>query len=76
MKKTIIGSAFSIVGALLCLGVMIFVGNNLVSSWSTPPGRFYTTIAKTEMTFPFVISLFILITGLVILTVEFFKKEK
>jgi hypothetical protein len=76
MKKTIIGSAFSIVGALIYLAVMIFVGNNLVSGWGTPPGRFLTTVAETEMTFPFFISLCILITGLVILTVEFLKKEK
>lgn len=76
MKKTIIGCSLSIVGALGYLAVMIFVGNNLVSGWGTPPGRFLTTVAKTEMVFPFVVSLFILVIGLGILTVEFFKKEK
>jgi tetrahydromethanopterin S-methyltransferase subunit B len=54
---------------------MIFVGNNLVSGWGTPPGRFLTTVAKTDMVFPFIVSLCILALGLLIIAVEFFRKE-
>jgi hypothetical protein len=69
MKKTLIGCSLSIVGALGYLAVMIFISNNLVSGWGTPPGRFLTTVAETDMGFPFIASL-------CILAVEFFKREK
>ncbi|MGE5381404.1 MAG: hypothetical protein ACM3NT_10115 [Methylocystaceae bacterium] len=75
MRNTLIGCSLSITGALGYLAVMIFVGNNLVSGWSTPPGRFLTTVAEREMIFPFIVSLCILVIGLTILAVEFFKKE-
>ncbi len=75
MKKTLIGCTLSIVGALGYLAVMIFVGNNLVSGWGTPPGRFLTSVAETEMVFPFAASLLILAIGLVIIAVEFFREE-
>ncbi len=75
MKKTLIGCSLAIVGVLGYLAVMIFVGNNLVSGWGTPPGRFLTTVAKTEMVFPFIVSLCILAVGLLIIVVEFFRKE-
>ena len=73
MKKTLIGCSLSIVGALGYLAIMIFAGNNLVSGWGTPPGRFLTTVSETEMVFPFITSLCILVVGLFILAVEFFK---
>lgn len=75
MKKTIIGCGLAITGALGYLAVMILVSNNLVSGWGTPPGRFLTTVAEREMTFPFSTSLCILVIGLTILAVEYLKKE-
>lgn len=76
MKKAIIGGSFSIVGALCYLAIMIFVGNNLVSGWGTPPGRFLTTVSETGMSFPFLVSICILVVGLAILTIEYLKKEE
>jgi len=75
MRKTIIGCCLSTIGALGDLAVMLSIGNNLVSGWSTPPGRFITTVAAIGLDTPFIISTFILTLGLVILVIEYFKKE-
>ncbi len=74
MKKTIIGCTLSIVGALGYLAVMIYVGNNLVSGWGTPPGRFLTTVGETEMSVPLIVSIMILVTGMCIMAVEYARK--
>jgi disulfide bond formation protein DsbB len=76
MKKTLIGCCLSLVGALGYLAVMVFTGGNLVSGWSTPPGRFLTTVAKLGMSFPLFLSVALLAVGLVILAAEFFRTEK
>ena len=76
MKKTIIGCCLTTIGTLGDLVVMLSSGNNLVSGWSTPPGRFITTDVAIGMDTPFIISTIILVLGLIILAIEYFKKEK
>jgi hypothetical protein len=76
MKKTIIVCCLSTIGTLGDLVVMLSIGNNLVSGWSTPPGRFITTVVAIGMAAPFIISTSILALGLIILAIEYFKKEK
>jgi len=75
MKKVLIGGFFVMAGTIWELAVIIFVGNNLVSGWSTPPGRFLTTVSQSGLTFPLVVASIILIFGFVILVVEYFKKD-
>lgn len=75
MKRTLIGGFLSLLGTIWILAVLVFVGNNLVSGWSTPPGRFLTTVAETGMTFPLILAILFLALGLIIMAVEFFKKE-
>lgn len=76
MKRTFIGGMLSLLGTIWGLAVILFAGNNLVSGWATPPGRFLTTVAETGMTFPFVLSILFVVIGVAIMGVEFFKKEK
>lgn len=76
MKRAIIGGFLSVIGTIWELAIIIFAGNNMVSSWPTPPGRFLTTISKTGMTFPMFIASLLLLLGLVIMGVEYFKKEE
>lgn len=75
MKRTLIGGFLSLLGTIWGLAVLLFVGNNLASGWSTPPGRFLTTVAETGMTLPFVLATLFLLGGLVIMAVEYFKKD-
>lgn len=75
MKRVLIGGFLSLLGTIWGLAVIVFVGNNLVSGWSTPPGRFLTTVSETGMTFPLIFAVLFLALGLIIMAVEFFKKE-
>lgn len=76
MKRALIGGFLALLGTIWGLAVILFVGNNLVSAWPTPPGRFLTTVAETGMTLPFVLAVLFVVLGLVILGVEYFKKDK
>lgn len=75
MKRAIIGGFLSLIGTIWGLAVLIFVGSNLVSMWSTPPGRFLTTLSETGMTLPLVSASILLLLGLVIMGIEYFKKD-
>lgn len=75
MKRAIISGFLSIIGSVWMLAVIIFVGNNLVSGWATPPGRFLTTISETGMTLPFVLACLLLALGLIGMGIEYFKKD-
>jgi len=66
----------SLIGAIWVLAIVLFAGNNLVSSWSTPPGRFLTTISETGMTFMMVIGSILLVLGLAIMGIEYFSKDE
>lgn len=71
MKKTIIGGVLAIIGILGHLAVIIIAAKNMASEWSTPPGRLLSTVCELGMLFIFFA---ILITGLVVLGIEYFKK--
>lgn len=44
MKRALIGGFLSILGAIGVLGVLLLASADLVSGWSTPPGRLLTTV--------------------------------
>lgn len=75
MKKVLIGGFLSLIGTIWSLAVIIFAGNNLASSWQTPPGRFFTTIMETGMLTPITIAFVIFLCGILIMGVEYFKKD-
>ena len=75
MKRTLIGGILSTIGAIGDLVIILFIGTNLVDSWSTPPGRFYTTISELGMMLPIIIATTLLVLGLVILAVEYFRED-
>lgn len=75
MKKVIIGGFLSLIGAIWGLGIIILAGNNLTSGWSTPPGRFLTTVIEIGMVIPMIMSLVFLLFGLFAMGTEYFKKD-
>jgi len=75
MKKVLIGGFLSLIGTIWGLAIIVFVGNNLTSSWEKPPGRFLTTVIELNMVIPMVIVFIFLIFGLIVMGVEYFKKE-
>ena len=76
MKKVLIGGFISLIGSIWALAIIFIAGKNLVSGWSTPPGRFLTTVMKMDLMFPFILSVVLVIIGMMIMVVEFFRKEK
>lgn len=76
MKRVIIGGMFVLIGIIWGILVIISISDQMVSSWSEPPGRFITTINQTAMTIPALISFLLLLTRLIILGIEYFRKLK
>jgi len=76
MKKVLIGGFISLIGSIWSLAVVFIAGNNLVSSWSNPPGRFLSTVSEMDLTLIFILSIVFVISGLVIMIAELFHREK
>lgn len=76
MKRVLIGGFLMLIGTIWGLAICIFCGMNLTNGWSTPPGRFLTTVSETGMTLPLVFAVIVMLVGLVILVKEYFTKDK
>lgn len=76
MKRVLIGGFLSFIGSIWALAVLFAAGNNLVSGWSTPPGRLLTTVSELGMGTVFGLSVAAVVLGIVLMAIEFFKKEK
>ena len=76
MKKAVIGGFLALIGSIWTLAVVLISANNLVNGWYTPPGRFLSTVSELGLTFLFVISILLVIVGILIMVMEFFKKDK
>ena len=76
MKKVLIGGFLSVIGSIWVLAVIFVAGNNLVSAWSTPPGRFLTTVAEMNLTLVFLLSIALVISGICMLVMEYFRKDQ
>ena len=75
MKRALIGGFISLIGSIWTLAIILMAANNLTSEWATPPGRLLTTISKLYMTPFFVISIAFVILGVVLMLIEYFRKE-
>ncbi|NMA38070.1 MAG: hypothetical protein GX942_07160 [Papillibacter sp.] len=75
MKRVIIGGFLSLIGAIGCLSVFLTVSGNLVSSWPTAVGRFLTSVDALGMMPLFMAACILLFLGIIILAVEYFKKD-
>ena len=75
MKKVLIGGFLSLLGSIWALGVLFVAGNNMLSGWSTPPGRFLSTVIELDLMPIFTVSIIFVIIGVSIMVFEFFKKE-
>ncbi|BDF66083.1 hypothetical protein CE91St43_00550 [Oscillospiraceae bacterium] len=76
MKRVLIGGFLSLIGTVWGLAVLLTAENNLVSGWSTPPGRLLSTIMELGVMPLFVLALLLAVSGLVILVMELFRKDR
>ncbi len=66
--RSIIGGFLMLIGTLQILGINEVVGSNLVSGWSTPPGRWMTTVLELDLQGLFALA--------VVLTLRSFLRKK
>lgn len=78
MKKVLIGGFLSLIGSIWCLVGFFAAAANVqtVTEWSTPPGRFGTSMLECHMVWPVVLGGLLLLLGLAIMGIEYFRKEK
>jgi hypothetical protein len=76
MKKALIGGFLSLIGVMGVVAVFITCALNMASSWSTPPGRFLSTVSSLEMSPLLALSGALLAAGIVIMAIEYFRPER
>ena len=76
MKNVLIGGLVALIGSIWALAVSVAAVSNLVSGWSTPPGRFLTTVLEMGLLPVLLPALAAVLFGLCLLLVEYFRKEK
>ena len=74
MKKTVIGAALAFISSLWAIVIGIYVQKNLIMEWYG--NRVWASAVDRGDPVPLVAALLILGLSLVILGVEFFRKEK
>ena len=75
MKRALIGGFLSLIGSIWTLAVAYIAGNHLSDCWSTPPGRFLTTVLEMNLTVLFIFSVAMTLLGLIIMIIELFRKD-
>ena len=76
MKRALIGGFISLLGTIWGLAIAVVASNNLVSGWTTPPGRFLSTVAEMGFVPLFAMAIVLIVLGLVIMAIEYFRKDK
>ena len=76
MKKVLIGGFLSLLGSIWALAIMFIAENHLVSTWTTPPGRFLTALAEMKLVLLFALAVLFVVLGIAIMAIEFFRKDK
>jgi hypothetical protein len=75
MKKVMIGGFTALVGALGVLAVFLAAALNPSSGWSTPPGRFMTSVSDLDLMPALTVSGLLVALGLVVMGIEYFRKD-
>lgn len=75
LKRAIIGGFISLIGSIWTLAVIISANNYLINGWSTPPGKLLTQIAESNLTVWFGVSIAMVALGIVLMAIEYFKKD-
>ena len=76
MKRAIIGGFVSLVGSIWSLAVIISANNFSIDGWTTPPGKLLTQIAQSNLMPWFAVSILLVFLGIILMAVEFFRKDK
>ena len=75
MKRAIIGGFISLIGSIWTLAVIISANNYAIDGWSTPPGKLLMQITESNLTVWFGVSIAMVVLGIVLMAIEYFKKD-
>ncbi len=75
MKKAVIGGFLALIGSIWTLAVAYTAGSNLVTEWQTELGRFWSTVIDMNLLPLMILSALMTVLGIVIMAVEFFRKD-
>lgn len=75
MKRAIIGGFISLIGSIWAHAVIISANNYTINGWSTPPGKLLTQIVEADLMLWFGISIALVVLGIVIMIIEYLKKD-
>ena len=76
MKRALIGGFISLVGSIWSLAVISAANNYSIDGWTTPPGKLLTQISQSNLTLWFAVSILLVLLGIILMAVEFFRKDK
>lgn len=76
MKRAIIGGFVSLIGSIWSLAVIISANHYSIDGWTTPPGKLLTQIVRSNLILLFAVSIILVLLGIILMAVEFFRKDK
>ncbi len=75
MKKVIAGGFLSLVGSIWAAVICLTASANLVNSWDSGLGRFWSTVSEFKLMVPFVIAAAFVVIGIVLAAVGLFSRD-
>ena len=75
LKRAIIGGFISLIGSILVLAIIISANNYAINGWTTPPGKIITQMIESNLMVWFGISVATIVLGIVLMIIEYFKKD-
>lgn len=76
MKRAIIGGFLSLVGSIWALAVLLCANSHAIGGWATPPGKLITQLNESGFTPWFTASIIVTALGIVLMAIEYFRKER
>ena len=76
MKRTVIGIFLALLGSIWAFVILFIASSNIVNQWYTDYGKLFSVVLDFKQMFPFVLSAIVTVSGLVLLLVEYFRREK
>ena len=75
LKRAIIGGFISLIGSIWVLAIIISANNYAINGWTTPPGKIITQMIESNLMVWFGISVATIVLGVVLMVIEYFKKD-
>lgn len=75
LKRAIIGGFISLIGSIWVLAIIISANNYAINGWATPPGKLITQMIESNLMVWFGISVITIVLGIVLMIIEYFKKD-